>query len=76
MLLPDSGRSYLSKIFDDQWMIDFGFLRCGDGPCAGDVLAAKDRAIADLVLITPDQPARDAIALMRETRRVAARRVA
>ena len=43
VLVPDSGRNYLSKIFDDQWMIDFGFLRCGDGPCAGDVLAAKDR---------------------------------
>ena len=27
VLLPDSGRGYLSKIFDDDWMIDFGFLR-------------------------------------------------
>ena len=44
VLVPDSGRSYLSKIFDDQWMIDFGFLRCGDGPCAGDVLARQGRA--------------------------------
>ena len=42
VLLPDSGRNYLSKIFDDHWMIDFGFLRCGDGPCAGDVLARKE----------------------------------
>ena len=31
VLLPDSGRSYLSKIFDDQWMFDMGFLR-GRGP--------------------------------------------
>ena len=66
MLVPDSGRNYLSKIFDDQWMIDFGFLRCGDGPCAGDVLVAKDRRIPDLVLITPDQPARRAIGMMRD----------
>ena len=66
VLVPDSGRNYLSKIFDDQWMIDFGFLRCGDGPCAGDVLAAKDRRIPDLVLITPDQPARRAIGMMRD----------
>ena len=34
VLLPDSGRSYLSKIFDDQWMFDMGFLR-GDGPGRG-----------------------------------------
>src|SRR5215471_9458076 len=66
VLVPDSGRNYLSKLFDDQWMIDFGFLRCGDGPCAGDVLAAKDRRVPDLVLITPDQPARRAIGMMRE----------
>jgi cystathionine beta-synthase len=66
VLVPDSGRNYLSKIFDDQWMIDFGFLRCGDSPCAGDVLAAKDRRVPDLVLITPDQPARRAIGMMRD----------
>ena len=66
VLVPDSGRNYLSKIFADQWMIDFGFLRCGDGPCAGDVLAAKDRRVPDLVLITPDQPARRAIGMMRD----------
>ena len=49
VLLPDSGRSYLSKIFDDEWMFDMGFLRA-DGPVAGDVLAAKDGDLPDLVL--------------------------
>ena len=65
VLLPDSGRNYLSKIFDDDWMVRFGFLGT-TGPTAGDVLAAKDHAIPDLVLITPDEPARDGFALMRE----------
>ena len=50
VLLPDSGRSYLSKIFDDQWMFDMGFLR-GEGLVAGDVLAAKGRRLPDLVLV-------------------------
>ena len=27
VLLPDSGRGYLSKIFNDEWMTRFGFLR-------------------------------------------------
>ena len=68
VLIPDSGRNYLSKIFDDQWMMDFGFTRGSDGPCAGDVLRAKekDRRIPDLVLITPDEPARHAIGMMRD----------
>jgi cystathionine beta-synthase len=65
VLLPDSGRNYLSKIFDDEWMLRFGFLR-GDGPCAGDVLDAKDGSIPDLVVVTADDRARDAFTRMRE----------
>ena len=26
MMFPDSGRSYLSKFYDDNWMIQYGFL--------------------------------------------------
>jgi cystathionine beta-synthase len=70
VLLPDSGRGYLSKVFNDEWMTRFGFLR-SDGPTAGDVLEAKraaagDREIPDLVLVTPEDPARRGFALMRD----------
>jgi cystathionine beta-synthase len=65
VLVPDSGRNYLSKIFDDQWMSELGFLRA-DGPIAGDVLAAKGESTPALVLITPEEPVRRAISLMRE----------
>ena len=69
VLLPDSGRGYLSKIFNDEWMTSFGFL-VDEGPTAGDVLAAKraggEASIPDLVLITPDEPARRGFAMMRE----------
>ena len=30
VLLPDGGRGYLSKIFNDDWMADYGFLAVGD----------------------------------------------
>ena len=67
VLLPDSGRSYLSKIFDDQWMFDMGFLR-GDGLVAGDVLAAKGKGrLPDLVLVLPEEQVRDAITVMHDT---------
>jgi cystathionine beta-synthase len=65
VLLPDSGRNYLSKIFDDQWMTDFGFVSAS-GPTAGDVLRSKDATVPELVLVTPDEPVRHAIALIRE----------
>ena len=70
VLIPDSGRGYLSKIFNDTWMTDFGFLRPRDEMDAGDVLAAKmsrqNSTLADLVLVTEDVLVRDAISLMRE----------
>ncbi|WP_372343840.1 hypothetical protein [Streptomyces sp. KL116D] len=44
VLLPDSGRGYLSKIFNDEWMADYGFLD-DSGPSArvGDVLKRQGR---------------------------------
>jgi cystathionine beta-synthase len=66
VLVPDSGRSYLTKIFDDQWMFDMGFLR-GEGPVAGDVLTAKGHGMPALVLVLPDENVRDAITVMRDT---------
>src|SRR3954454_9873600 len=66
VLVPDSGRSYLTKIFDDQWMFDMGFLR-GEGPVAGDVLAAKGHGLPNLVLVLPEEQVRDAISVMHDT---------
>lgn len=70
VLIPDSGRGYLSKVFNDTWMTEYGFLRPHDEADAGDVLAQKvDRQapdMTDLVLVTEDVLVRDAIALMRQ----------
>jgi cystathionine beta-synthase len=65
VLVPDSGRSYLSKVFNDQWMFDMGFLRA-PGAVVGDVLEAKGHTMPDVVLVLPDEPARRAITVMRE----------
>ena len=73
VLLPDSGRSYLSKIFNDEWMYDMGFLRA-EGTVVGDVLAAKGGDLPDLVLIEPDESARDRHHADARHRGVAARR--
>jgi cystathionine beta-synthase len=45
VILPDSGRPYLSKIFDDGWLIENGMMeRTGDGPTVGELLRVKDNA--------------------------------
>ncbi len=40
--IPDSGRGYLSKLYDDGWMADHGFLRTA-GPTIGDLLRRARR---------------------------------
>jgi cystathionine beta-synthase len=65
VLLPDSGRGYLSKLYNDSWMADHGFLQAA-GPTVGRVLSEKGGTIPPLVHIHPDETVRAAIALLRE----------
>jgi cystathionine beta-synthase len=66
VLLPDSGRGYLSKIFNDEWMADYGFLRASEGASVGDVLAARSPDLPELVHVHPDETVGSAIAILRE----------
>jgi len=67
VLLPDSGRGYLSKIFNDGWMTHYGFLRPpGDEVTVAEVLAAKGNTMPQLVHAHPNEPVRDAIDILRE----------
>jgi cystathionine beta-synthase len=71
VLLPDGGRGYMSKIFNDAWMSSYGFLRTRlDGsteqPTVGDVLRRKSGLLPDLVHTHPSETVRDAIGILRE----------
>ena len=67
-LLPDGGRSYLSKFFDDNYLIELGFLERRDpAPRVAEVLAAKqDGKAPALVTIESHQKVGQAIDLMQE----------
>ncbi|NUS16558.1 MAG: cystathionine beta-synthase [Streptomyces sp.] len=67
VLLPDSGRGYLSKIFSDVWMSSHGFLDEGEGEArVSDVLAHKDGDMPQLVHMHPDETVGQAIDVLRE----------
>lgn len=71
VLLPDGGRGYMSKIFNDAWMSSYGFLRSPlddtrPEPTVGDVLRGKSGALPDLVHTHPSETVRDAIGILRE----------
>jgi cystathionine beta-synthase len=63
--IPDSGRGYLSKLYNDAWMADYGFLRAA-GTTVGEALSSRDPGLPLLVHTHPDETAREAIAIMRE----------
>ncbi|SCE69925.1 cystathionine beta-synthase [Micromonospora chokoriensis] len=67
VLLPDGGRGYLSKIFNDSWMARYGFLdNSGAEPTVADALASKPGGLPELVHVHPTETVRDAIDYMRE----------
>jgi cystathionine beta-synthase len=70
VILPDGGRSYLSKIYSDSWMRQYGFLERSSDLTVGDVLRRKREAgeIPSLVTVEPHYRVRDAIALLHEHR--------
>jgi cystathionine beta-synthase len=67
VLLPDGGRGYLSKIFNDEWMSDYGFLHAQTSePLVADVLRLRERSMPELVHVHPNETVGAAIALLRE----------
>ncbi len=67
VLLPDSGRGYLSKIYSDQWMQDNGFLE--RSPVAirvSDLLTSRHDQVPELVAVDPGEKVGRAIDMLQE----------
>jgi len=64
VLIPDSGRGYLSRVFDEEWMAGYGFLRGGDHTVA-DIVEARRADVPPLVYVDPDATVRRAVNVMR-----------
>jgi cystathionine beta-synthase len=68
-LIPDSGRPYLSKFYDDNYMLELGFLeREEPSPKVAEVLNAKrteEPKVPDLITIASHQKVGEAIDLMQ-----------
>ena len=64
-ILPDSGRSYMSKFYDDNWMIEHGFLeRTAPAPTVRELLRAKQGETPTFITISAHQKVSEAIAVM------------
>jgi cystathionine beta-synthase len=67
VLLPDGGRGYLTKVFSDDWLSQYGFLAATrQGTTLGDILAQKDGGMPPLVHTHPHETIAEAIGILRE----------
>src|SRR3954451_9966218 len=70
VLLPDSGRGYLTKVFNDDWLGQYGFPVEGgaDLPVqsVGEVLRGKDGRLPDLVHTHPGETIAEAVSILQE----------
>jgi cystathionine beta-synthase len=68
-LIPDTGRNYLSKFYDDNWMLEHGFVeRAAPQPTVEQVLRSKryeEADVPDLVTIASHQKVGEAIDVMQ-----------
>ncbi len=67
VLLPDGGRGYLTKVFNDSWMSSYGFLPPdSSGATVGDVLMKKSGSLPSLVHSHPNETVAEAVAILAE----------
>jgi cystathionine beta-synthase len=69
-MIPDSGRSYLSKFYDDNWMLEHGFAeRRVPAPTVSELLRSKrldEIAVPALITIAAHQKVGEAIDVMQQ----------
>jgi cystathionine beta-synthase len=66
VLLPDSGRGYMAKVFNDEWLSQYGFLPATDEQTIGEVLRGKSGRIPDLVHTHPNETIAEAVQILQE----------
>jgi cystathionine beta-synthase len=69
VLLPDSGRGYLTKVFNDDWLAQYGFpteASRDQTQTVGEVLRGKDGRLPDLVHTHPGETIAEAVAILQE----------
>jgi len=64
VLLPDGGRGYLGKIFNEKWMRSYGFAPESEGSTVRDILSGKNHGLPALVHAHPSDTVHDAIGIM------------
>jgi cystathionine beta-synthase len=66
VLLPDSGRQYMSKLYSETWMLQHGMLERPDVVRVEEVLSAKSGEIPPLITVNAHDKVRQAVERLQE----------
>jgi cystathionine beta-synthase len=66
VILPDTGRNYLSKLYSDSWLLQYGMLERPEVVRVEEVLAAKHGEIPPLVTVSAHEKVRSAVDVLQE----------
>jgi cystathionine beta-synthase len=66
VILPDTGRNYLSKVYSDPWLLQYGLLDRPEAVRVEEVLSAKHGEIPPVVTVNGRDKVRQAIAVLQE----------
>ncbi len=67
VILPDTGRNYMSKIYSDEWMREYGFLESIEQRIpVMEILKYKSNRIKSIVSVKPEDTLETAIGLLRK----------
>jgi len=66
VLLPDTGRQYLSKLYSDAWLLQYGMLDRPEVIRVDEVLAAKGRELPPLISVRAHDKVRQAVDVLQE----------
>ena len=65
IVVPDGGRAYLQREYNDEWMSSYGFLRAEDTATVASVIESRGGELPPLLYANPGTTVREAIDLMR-----------
>jgi cystathionine beta-synthase len=66
VILPDTGRNYLSKLYSESWLLQYGLMEARETIRIEDVLMAKSGPVPALVTVEAHHNVRQAVDLLQE----------
>jgi cystathionine beta-synthase len=66
VIFPDTGRNYLSKLYSDSWLLQYGFIERAQPIRVDEVLIAKSGELPELITVKAHDKVRQAVDVLQQ----------